>query len=183
MSDIVFAINNLAQPRWFDYLTLLVSVASLYVAYTATIVAKEQKAISIREEQNRIQNERKRIIDDMFDILHILKHYNGENLDASVLDLNFKKLQKMRLITTRLFSNDVTEFITEILTIVHEMPTKRKLKTDGVPDGFLMMLKNSGVSLNIEDLNEKNLKRYSEDRYFLSKDAFDKFEELFTAYV
>lgn len=172
MNGIVDAINNLAEPRVIDWVTLAVASASFIVSGIAVYVTYQQKAISKRAE-------RAKILDDLFDMLHILKKYDGDNIDIEVLDGVFKKLQKMKITNVDILSEPAIEFISEILEKMHRIGTLKSLKENGLPDLTLEILKKNGVNLDVEELKTKNFEEYSEHRLFFYKDAFTRYQELF----
>ncbi|AXT73747.1 hypothetical protein [Vibrio sp. dhg] len=176
MSDIANAINSLAEPRLIDWATLIVAAASLIVACFAAKFSLEQKQISSRAE-------RAKVLEDLFDILHILKHYDGENIDSDLLDKTFKRLQKIKLTSTELFSEEATEFVTEVMEKMHAMGTKSALYKNGIPNLFFQIIESSGIEVELPNLEEKNRTVYNEYRYFFFKGAFDKFQKLFAEYA
>ncbi|WP_025539109.1 hypothetical protein [Vibrio parahaemolyticus] len=185
LEEVVTAINNAALPRAIDYVTLcvagaslLTAVASLIAARFATIYTREQKNIAQRAERNQITSE-------LFDCLHIVRKFNGSNLDDELLDHTFKRLQKLQLkaCDKELFSSESHAFISKVLKIVHEMRTMQNLHEDNADDALREFLNNFGVEVTVEQLQEKFRTDYMEARYFLQKQAFSEFEELFAKYA
>ncbi|MGF1712848.1 hypothetical protein L4C37_20080 [Vibrio kagoshimensis] len=162
MSDIVNAINSLAEPRLIDWATLIVAAASLIVACFAAKFSLEQNQISSRAE-------RAKVLEDLFDILHILKHYDGENIDSNLLDKTFKRLQKIKLTSTDLFSEDATVFVTEVTEKTHAMGTKRALYKNGIPDLFFKIIESSDIEVELPNLEEKIVRFTTNIAIFSSK--------------
>ncbi len=185
LEELVTAINNAALPRTIDYVTLLVagaslliSVVSLIAAGFATYYARAQKKIAQRAERNQITLE-------LFDCLHIVKKFDGSNLDGELLDRTFKRLQKLKLkaCDKELLSSESHAFISKVLTIVHEMPTKQSLHKENADDELQLFLNKFGVEVTVEHLQKEFRTDYLEARNFLQKEAFLRFEELFAKYA
>ncbi|PQJ63912.1 hypothetical protein BTO10_03720 [Vibrio chagasii] len=175
MSDIANAIYNLAEPRLIDWATLFVAIVSMIIACFAAKFSLDQKKISTRVERNKV-------LEDLFEVLHILKHYDGENIDRNTLDKTFKRLQRIQLTCMEIFTPEGTAFVREVLEKTHAMGTKAVAYKQGVPETFIQMMEHSGNEVDILSIKEKQRTTYEEYRLFFFKGAFDEFERLFAKY-
>lgn len=171
MQEIAFAIADAAKPRLIDWVTLFVAASSLIIALLAAAYTKQQKDISERFERSEITTE-------IFDCLHIVKKYNGSNVDSALLDSTFKRLQKVKLKSDRLFTSQAVTFIDNVIDLIHEMPSKKSLHED-TSDADLLALVSKFEYLPIELLQDKFRDDYFSARVYLQKGVFSEFTNLF----
>lgn len=168
LKDLVLAIQALAQPSIIDYAPLLLAVLSTLIALAAAAYARHQRNISVRAEKQAIHIE-------LLDILYYLKNYSGE-LDSAA-DIIFKRLQKLKTISEAAFSKEARRFIENVLTKMHNMPSRKKAYENGVSKEAEELYNALGIDANIHDslgIEYMNIKVY------FSKEAFEEFEKHFS---
>lgn len=174
IGNISQAIQALAEPRFIDYVSLSVAIAStvvagvsLFIAVKALRYAREQKNIAERAERASISIE-------LLEILQSLKQYSGEISDD--IDGTFKRLQKLKVRSLYVVSADGNAFIDEILKKIHDMPPRKAAYENEATEEQVKFYESFGLDSNAHDALGVE---YFEYKRFFQKEVFSRYQNLF----
>ncbi|MDN3699621.1 hypothetical protein QWY97_20145 [Vibrio cortegadensis] len=174
VGSIVEAINALAEPRFIDYVSLSVAAAStvvagvsLFIAVKALRYAREQKNIAERAERASISIE-------LLEILQSLKQYSGEISDD--IDQTFKRLQKLKVRSLSVLSNDGIAFINNVLKMIHDMPPRKAAYENEATEEQAKFYESLGIDPNAHDALGVE---YFDYKRFFQRQVFSEYQKLF----